>query len=81
VLVPGRPDKRYCSNRCRAAASKRRAVQQAEKHTLERVFTDPAFVDGLPKAVIPAVIDAVDVLRGRLIARLSVWLEERGTLP
>jgi hypothetical protein len=77
VFARGRSDKRYCSNKCRAGASMQRALAQAARQAL----TDPAFVDRLPTEDVRAWIDAVDLFRSRLIARLIAYLYEQGTVP
>jgi hypothetical protein len=76
VFAPGRSDKRYCSNKCRAGASMQRALAQAAWEAL----ADPTFVGRLPTEDACAWLDAADLFRSRLITRFSPCLDKRGAI-
>src|SRR5262245_43403356 len=67
-LRSGRSTKRFCTNRCRAADSKRRSIYASVRASLERMLRDPTFADELPIEIAAPFVDALDLLRLRLVA-------------
>jgi hypothetical protein len=77
VFPRRRSDRIYCLPKCRARASKHRALAQAARQAL----TDPAFVRRIATEDARGWLDAADLFRSLLIAQFSTCLDKRDDIP
>ena len=66
-----RQAQRCCSGRCRAAVSKRRALERARRDAWDEWLHDPGAVDRFPPEALPRLLRALERLCAAVRERLS----------
>jgi hypothetical protein len=60
-----------CEGRCRAAVSKRRALDRARRDALDELLHDPGAVDRFPPENLPRLLPALELLCTEVRDRIS----------